>query len=182
MKLHTLIGCFVCVLGLTTWSHAQAVPTATRSGSLQLGGGVTYARPDYDRKSIEGLTVYGDYDFSQHLGVEGDLHFINLITPTDISENTYLLGPRYHFRYHRLTPYAKALFGLGRFGYQYPSRYGKASTYTYGVYSFGGGVDWHATRHFNVRAFDFEYQKWPSYPTNGLSPIVMTVGVAYAFR
>ena len=82
MKLHTLIGCFACVLGLTTWSHAQAVPAASRSASLQLGGGVTYARPDYGVKRIEGLTVYGDYDFTRHLGVEGDLHFVNIITPT----------------------------------------------------------------------------------------------------
>lgn len=183
MKLHTLIGCFACVLGLSTWSHAQAVPTATRSTSLQVGGGVTYARPDYGSKGIAGLTVYGDYDFTRHLGVEGDLHFVNIITPTDISEDTYLVGPRYRFRYHRFIPYAKALFGVGRFGYQAPSRYGnKASTFTYGVMSFGCGVDLPATRHLNVRAFDFEYQDWPGYRNKGLSPIVMTVGVAYSFR
>ncbi|WP_348268953.1 outer membrane beta-barrel protein [Edaphobacter paludis] len=183
MKLHTLIGCFACVLGLTTWSHAQAVPTATRSGSLQIGGGVTYARPDYGPKGIAGLTIYGDYDFTRHLGVEGDMHFVNLITPTDISEDTYLIGPRYRFHYNRFTPYAKALFGFGRFGYQAPSQYGnKASTYTYGLMSFGGGVDLRATKHLNVRAFDFEYQDWPGYRGKGLSPVVMTVGVAYSFR
>lgn len=183
MKLHTLIGCFACVLGLTTWSHAQAVPTATRSGSLQLGGGVTYARPDYGGKGIEGLTIYGDYDFTRHLGVEGDMHFVNLITPNDISENSYLIGPRYRFHYNRFTPYAKALFGFGRFGYQAPSMYGsKTTTYNYGMMSFGGGVDLRATKHLNVRAFDFEYQDWPGYRGKGLTPVVMTVGVAYSFR
>jgi hypothetical protein len=183
LKLHTLIGCFACVLGLTTWSHAQAVPTATRSSSLQLGGGFTYARPDFGSKSIEGLTIYGDFDFSRHLGIEGDIHFINLITPTDISENSYLIGPRYHFRYRRFTPYAKALFGFGRFGYQAPNQFGTpASTFNYGAYSLGGGVDLRATKHLNVRAFDFEYQKWPSFGKSGITPIVMTVGVAYAFR
>lgn len=181
MKLHTLIGCFACVLGLTTWSHAQAIPAATRSGGLQLGVGGTYARPDYNT-GIKGYTIYGNYDFSRHLGIEADLHFVNVITPADISEDSYLIGPRYRFRYHRFTPYAKALFGLGRFGYQYPSMYGKASTSTYGVYSFGGGVDLKATRHLNVRAFDFEYQEWPGYGPHGLTPIVMTIGVAYAFR
>lgn len=170
------------MLGLTTWSPAQAIPTATRSGSLQLGLGATYARPDYGRKGIEGVTVYGDYDFSRHFGVEGDLHFVTLFTPEDIAENTYLIGPRYRFQYRRLTPYAKAMFGFGQFKYQYPSIYGKASTYTYGVYSFGGGLDLRATRHINVRAFDFEYQKWPGYPVHGLSPIVMTVGAAYTFH
>jgi hypothetical protein len=183
LKLQTLIGCFACVLGLTTWSHAQAVPTASRSGGMQIGGGVTYVRPDYGGKGIGGLSIYGDYDLTRHLGVEGDIHFADLKTPTDISENTYLLGPRYRFHYRGLTPHAKALFGVGRFGYQGPSEYGRnTSTYTYGVLAFGGGVDLRATRHLNVRAFDFEYQDWPGYRNNGLSPIVMTVGVAYSFR
>lgn len=182
MKLHTLIGCFACVLGLTTWSHAQAVPTAARSGSLQVGGGVTYARPDYGQKGIGGLSIYGDYDFTRHLGVEGDIHFINLMTPSDISEDSYLIGPRYRFHYHRFIPYAKALFGLGRFGYQTPSQYKAASSATYGVMSFGGGVDLWVSKRLNVRAFDFEYQNWPGYRNNGLSPLVMTVGVAYSFR
>jgi hypothetical protein len=181
LKLHTLIGCFACVLGLAPLAHAQAIPTATRSGSLQLGAGLTYARPDYDRP-IKGVTVYGSYDFTRHFGVEGDLHFVNIITPGDISEDSYLIGPRYRFQYHRFTPYAKALFGFGRFGYQYPSQYPRAATFTYKIYSLGGGLDLRATKHLNVRAFDFEYQKWPGYPPHGLSPIVMTVGVAYAFR
>ncbi len=180
MKLHTLIGCFACVLGLTTWSHAQAVPTATRASHIQLGGGFTYARPDYSYP-IKGFSGYGDFDFTRHLGVEGDLHFVNVFTPADISENSYLIGPRFRLHYGRITPYAKALFGVGRFGYQYPSAWGHASTYTYGVYAFGGGVDYHATRHLNIRPFDIEFQKWPSFPQNGLTPIVMTFGAAYAF-
>jgi len=181
LKLHKLIGCFVCVLGLSTWSHAQAIPTASRSGSLQIGGGVTYARPDYN-VPIKGLSIYGDYDFTKHFGIEGDIHFVNLITPADIGENSYLLGPRYRFHYDRFVPYAKGMLGFGRFLYQYPSQYGHASTYTYKIYALGGGVDVKATRHLNIRAFDFEYQGWPGYPKNGLTPIVMTVGAAYTFH
>lgn len=180
MKLHTLIGCFACMLGLTTWSHAQAVPTASRSSHLQVGGGFTYARSDYG-VPIKGLTVYGDYDFTRHLSVEGDLHFVNIFTPGDIGEKTYLLGPRYSFRYHRFTPYAKALFGIGQFQFQRPSSFLVAATYTYGVYSFGGGVDLRAARHLNIRPFDIEFQKWPGFGQHGLSPIVMTFGAAYVF-
>jgi hypothetical protein len=180
LKLHTLIGCFACVLGLTTWSHAQATATASRSSALQLGGGFTYARPDYSTP-IKGLSIYGDYDITRHLGVEGDIHFVNLITPSDIAENSYLIGPRYRFHYGRFTPYAKALFGFGQFEYQYPSRFPAAATYTYGVYAFGGGVDVHATRHVNIRPFDIEFQNWPGFKGKGLTPIVMTFGAAYAF-
>lgn len=181
MKLHTLIGCFACVLGLTTWSNAQAVPAASRSGSLQLGGGVTYARPDYSAP-IKGLTVYGNYDFSRHFGIEGDIHVVNLITPADIGETSYLIGPRYRRQYGRFTPYAKGMVGIGRFQYQYPSRFKQASAATYKIYALGGGLDLRASKHINVRAFDFEYQGWPGFSKNGLTPIVMTVGVAYSFR
>ncbi|HZY72342.1 MAG TPA: outer membrane beta-barrel protein [Edaphobacter sp.] len=181
LKLHTLIGCFACVLGLTTLSHGQAIPTASRSGGLQIGGGLTYARPDYGRP-VKGFTIYGNYDFTRHFGIEGDIHFANIITPDDIGETSYLLGPRYRRQYGRFTPYAKGMLGIGRFQYQYPSRWGHAYALTYKIYAVGGGVDLQATRHLNVRAFDFEYQGWPGYHTNGLTPIVMTVGVAYSFR
>lgn len=181
MKLHTLIGCFACALGLATFSHAQAVPTASRSGSLQIGGGFTYARPDYGGP-IRGLSIYGDYDFTKHFGIEGDIHFVNLWTPEDIGETSYLIGPRYRRHYGRFTPYAKGMLGFGQFMYQYPSRYPAAATYTYKIYSLGGGLDLRATKHLNVRAFDFEFQGWPGYPPDGLTPIVMTVGAAYSFH
>jgi hypothetical protein len=180
LKLHTLIGCFACVLGLTTWSHAQAIPTASRISHLQGGAGFSYAHSDYG-VSIKGLTVYGDYDLMRHLGVEGDIHLDNIITPGDIGEKSYLLGPRYRFHFGRITPYAKALFGVGQFQYQYPSYGAHNTTYTYGAYALGGGVDLRASRHINLRPFDIEFEKWPGFKPNGLSPIVMTFGAAYAF-
>lgn len=180
MKLRTLIGCFVCVLGLTPLSHAQAIPTASRVSHLQFGGGYAYARSDYG-KNIQGISVYGDYDFTRHLGIEGDLHFVNIITPGDVGEKSYLVGPRYRFHYGRFTPYAKVLFGVGQFQYQYPTYGFHNTTYTYGAYAFGGGVDMRATRHINIRPFDFEFQRWPSFKQSGLTPIVMSFGAAYTF-
>jgi len=91
LKLHTLIGCFVCVLGLTPWSHGQAVPTASRESHLQFGAGFAYARPDYG-VNIKGLTIYGDYDFTRHLGVEGDLHFVNIITISSAPDTTFTMA------------------------------------------------------------------------------------------
>lgn len=180
MKLHTLIGCFACVLGLTASLHAQAIPTATKPSRLQLGAGFTYARPDYSTP-IKGISGYGVFDFSRHIGIEGDIHMVSIWTPSDIAENTYLVGPRVKFEFGRFTPYAKALGGFGQFKFQYPSRWPKAATYTYGVYSFGGGVDFHYKRHLNIRPFDIEFQRWPGFKPDGLTPIVMTFGAAYAF-
>jgi hypothetical protein len=115
LKRHTLIGCFACVLSLTTWSHSQAVPTASRSGALQIGAAGTFINPDYTQPYLKGISIYGDLDLTQHIGVEGDIHF-SVITPDDISENSYLIGPRYKWHHKRFEPYAKVLFGFGRLG------------------------------------------------------------------
>lgn len=47
--------------------------------------------------------------------------------------------------------------------------------------SFGGRVDIQATQHSNVRAGYFEYQQWPGYQPNGLTPRVWSFGAAYGF-
>ena len=50
------------------------------------------------------------------------------------------------------------------------------------MYALGGGLDLRASRHFVIRAVDFESQHWPGYRVNGLTPFVTSFGVAYAFR
>jgi hypothetical protein len=179
-----LIGLFVLVFGLSVASYGQAVPTATRLGSLQVGAGFSFAIPDYGEKYIKGLTVYGDANLTHRLGVEVDLHFISILTPTDIGEDTYLIGPRYSIvRQGRVNAYVKALGGVGLFKYQ-SGTYPNPHTDTFGVFSVGGGIDFRASQHINIRAIDIEAQKWPGYatpgfPAHGLSPFVTTFGVAY---
>lgn len=163
-------------------SHAQAVPTAARGGSLQLGAGYSFANPDYGQKKIQGFTIYGTYNFTRHWGIEGDIHHISVVTPLDIGEDSYLLGPRYSFHFGRFSPYAKGLLGLGQFKTDYdPGSMKINRTYTLKMYSLGGGVDMRATRHWNIRLADFEYQSWPGFAPNGLTPYVFTFGAAYSF-
>jgi hypothetical protein len=147
---------------------------------MQIGIAGTFISPDYTEQYIKGISIYGNYDIGQHLGVEGDMHF-SVITPGDISENSYLLGPRYKWHQKRFEPYVKVLVGLGRFGFQ-TDGFPVASTFTYFQFAPGGGLDIRATRHINVRAFDVEFQKWPGFNPNGLSPIAYTIGVAYTLR
>lgn len=180
LKRHTFFGCFACILSLATWSHAQAVPTASRGGAIQVGVAGTFISPDYTEQYMKGVTFYGDLDLTQHLGVEGDIHY-SIITPDDLSENSYLLGVRYKWHYKRFEPYAKVLGGIARFGFQ-SGTYPTPTTNTYGEYAVGGGLDVRATRHINVRAFDVEFQKWPGFDDHGLSPIAYTIGVAYTLR
>jgi hypothetical protein len=185
LKRH-LIGLFVFVFGWSIASHAQAVPMATRLASGQVGAGFSFAIPDYGPTYIKGYTIYADFDLWRRIGIEGDVHRVNVLTPTDIGQDTYLIGPRFSLiRQRRVNVYAKVLGGLGSFEYQ-KGYYQHPHTDSFGVLSVGGGIDFRASRHINVRAIDIEAQKWPSYgtpghPAHGLSPFVTTFGVAYSF-
>lgn len=173
--------CAVALLSaLSVRALAQAVPTASRLVTAQAGAGVSIGSPDFGQRYIKGVSLFGDLDAGKHLGLEADVHLVSYITPTDIGQNTYLIGPRYTFRYRRLNPYGKVVFGLGQFEYQYDNipHYHE----NYFVYGFGGGLDIDLSRHYVLRAIDFEAQRWPGYRQNGLTPYVTTFGVAYAFR
>lgn len=170
------------------FSHAQAVPTAKRNTQIQIGAGWSWGDPDYGGK-VQGVSIYGDYDFTRHWGVEGDVHLLNVVTPADRIEDSYLIGPRYVFHFGRLQPYAKFLVGLGHYKTDFdkgdPRYYTDSYTATHGIYAFGGGVDVRAARHLNIRAIDFEYQRWPSDNfafSNGLTPWALTFGAAYRFH
>jgi Outer membrane protein beta-barrel domain len=180
LKRLKLLGLSVSVLGLASVAYAQAVPTATGNAHhLQIGGGYTIASPDYTQDNIGGGTVYGTFDIYHNIGVEGDIHFITLHTPADIGETTYLLGPRYMYRHGRIQAYGKFTGGIGRFQFQSGDVFFNSATFTYGAIAFGGGVDIRIRNHINVRAIDFEAQKWVTFEPHTLSPYVFTFGVAY---
>jgi hypothetical protein len=185
LKCITLTAWFACVLGVAGWSHAQAIPSASRAGIAQFGGGFSVASSNCPSTPVSGITdnctsstilkglsIYGTFDFTRHFGVAGDIHKLSLSKP---GEDSYLFGPRYVFHHNRYHPYLKFQGGLSRFQTTY------STSYTYKIYAFGGGLDYAAPRHINIRAFDIEYQKWLQFPGGGISPIVGTVGVAYAF-
>jgi hypothetical protein len=180
MKRHNVIGCFVCVLSMTAMLHAQAVPTASRVGSISAGVGGTLIGPDFGQTKIGAITFWGDINLPFSLGVEGVIHY-SVHTPSDVSENSYLIGPRYIIRHKRLEGYGKVLLGVGHFGLQVGSN-PYPGTSTYFEYAAGVGLDVHATNHINIRAIDFEAQKWPGFEANGLSPYALTFGASYVFH
>jgi hypothetical protein len=181
LKTLLTIGSFAGVLCLSSMGHAQAMPTATAHGNLQAGGGLSLGMPDYGERNIGGATAFADFDFTPHIGVEADIHYVALVTPSDLAENSYEIGPRYVYRRGRFAPYGKVLIGLGSLVIQEsqdnPGKYDG----TYFMYSFGGGLDIQVSKHIIVRAIDAEVQRWPGLG-NGLTPYVFTVGAAYRFR
>jgi len=173
------VGSIAGVLALTSFAGAQALPTATGHGGLQVGVGWSYVEPDYGQKSIQGVTAYGDFDFLPHLGVEAEYHYIALITPTDLGENSIFVGPRYILPRGRFNLYAKALFGVGTIDIQETQDNPQGGAGNYFAYGIGGGIDYRITDRIVARA-DFEYQHW-GYQT-GLTPAAITIGAAYRFR
>lgn len=180
LKTLKTIGSLACVvLSISSICHAQAMPTATARTALQVGGGYTYARPDYGQRAIQGISAFADYDVGRHFGAEADIHYVSLITPLDLAENSYLVGPRFILPHGRYRLYGKALAGVGDFVIQQADGLNRIPGTSF-AYAIGGGLDIVATKHIVVRAADFEYQHW-SYLT-GLTPFVVTVGAAYRIR
>lgn len=184
LKTFASIGLLAFALSFTTQARAQAIPTASTTGSFQAGLGYTIADPDYGPKRIQGVSVFADYDFGMYFGIEADAHIVELETPTDFAENSYLGGVRFILPYRqRVKLYGKALAGTGNFRVLETQDNQGRFNGNYLTYAFGGGVDLAVTRKIVIRAIDLEYQKWPNYDNGGgLTPLLYTFGVAYHFR
>ncbi len=160
--------------------NAQATYAASARASLQVGVTGSAYTLDYGEGFEEGISIYGDLDFTRHLGLEGIYRNASIETPKDIGENHLLGGPRYHVTRGPFQPYAKALVGEGIINFQKGFN-AYASSQHYFIYDFGGGVDFRASRHVNVRLIDFEYQLWPNFGPHGLTPYGFNAGAAYHF-
>ncbi len=178
MNLFTKVLTFIYLLATASMLCAQARPTATRKADLQIGGGFTYARPDYGGP-MNGGAAYFDFDFTRHLGIEGVFHFVKDRSGSDAYEKTYEIGGRYHLTYGRFVPYGKVMYGRGVFNY--PALPGSShANLAYNLVAGGAGLDYRLMKHLNARA-DFEYQRWFGFPQNGLTPKLLTIGGAYHF-
>lgn len=172
-------GTIVCTLALPAKTHAQANPTATRLSHIQLGGGFSYARTDYGQRGDKGLTIFGDYDIGVHWGVEANYHYTSISTPDNLSENSFTIGPRFIVRKHHFHLYGKGLIGLGHIDAPLTSVNRLTANETDFLFAGGGGVEYMLWDHITLRPVDVEYQRW-SFKT-GLTPVVLTTGVAYHF-
>jgi opacity protein-like surface antigen len=184
-KILILIG----MLGGASLAHAQASPTATRSGDLKIGGGFTSLDSDYLPSRFNGAAAYADFDFTHHFGAEAEFHFATASNGSGEYEKTYEIGGRYHRTYGRFLPYAKVLFGRGVYNYTQPYRsptsnsinYLPVANLAYNLVAAGAGVDYRLLRHVDLRG-DWEYQRWFNFQGSSLSPNLLTVGAAYHFR
>jgi hypothetical protein len=178
-----------CLVGFTgTRLYAQAIPTASSGGDLQIGAMFNLADSDYRPQKFKGYGFYTTFDFKYHIGIEGEFHQINDPDPTDgVYERTYEIGPRYVLRYGRFNPYAKVMYGRGVFNYPLlpvtpgSSTLEKTANLAYNIGAIGVGLDYRVLPGLNARV-DFEYQQWFGFPPNGITPKVLGIGAAYRFH
>jgi opacity protein-like surface antigen len=176
---------FASLLGPAALLQAQATSTASRVADLQIGGGFSIGKSDYGEPKLIGGAAYIDFDPRSHFGAEFVIHQVNTTSQDGVYERTYEIGGRYFRTYGRLAPYVKVMYGRGVFNYPLvydPSsqKYVAEANLAYNLVAAGAGADFRLTRRFNLRA-DYEYQRWFSFPPSGLTPQIVTFGVAYHF-
>jgi len=165
-------------LGLPLTADAQSRPTATRAGDLQLGGGLVFARSNYNFNpmTLIGGTGYVCFDPKTHYGGEFNFHNLTSSQDSTVYERTYEVGPRVDLVHGATVPYAKFLYGRGVYNFS-----NNIANVAYNIYTVGGGADFRVLPSMNIRA-DYEYQTWPGFPLKTLHPSVITIGVAFHFH
>lgn len=171
------IFCLTFSLAFIPQLNAQAVYSAERTARITVGVGASRFNTDYAPEPNYGPSFFADIDLFRHLGFEGEGHFGGIVSPDDIGENSYLVGPRAFLRRNRFTGYGKLMVGRGSITNQL---FNLSSSYN--IYAFGGGLEYRAARRLSVRAIDFEMQKWPDFAPHGLAPLIVTVGASYIIR
>jgi opacity protein-like surface antigen len=165
-------------------ARAQATAAATRGGIAQAGIGYTNSSQDEYKQRLQGATIYGTFDLNAHLGIEADAHMASIIKSYyQYKEQSYDVGLRYVYRRRRFAPYGKGMIGIGHASAATPTQiYAGNVPDTYMLFAFGGGLDYSLSDRINIRAVDFEYQRWPNFAPHGLTPALLTFGVAYRIR
>jgi hypothetical protein len=182
---------FAFSIGACTSARAQVEPTATGSEFQLTAGALASAlQPDYPSDNcgasptascvgtspnrVYGSGAYVDVRLSRWFQPEAEARWSRAnIDGYANAEDTYLFGPRvpiHTFHWMHATPYGKFLVGWGRAG-------GFLTPSTTLALAYGGGLDLRVTKHFTLRAFDFEYQQWRVNPT--LFPYEGSVGLSY---
>jgi opacity protein-like surface antigen len=162
---------------LSAAARAQSMPTASRPGDIQFGGGFTLGNSGYNfnKLSLTGGAAYATFDKRTHWGFEAAFHQVKPSTDPTVYQRTYELGPRFYLTRGRLAPYGKVLIGRGVYNF------GNSANIAYNLYTVGGGADFSLTPTINLRA-DYELQNWLNFPIATLRPSLFTIGAAYHFR
>jgi opacity protein-like surface antigen len=186
-----LVALFALSLAACASARAQVVPSAEGSEfQLRVGALGSALQPDFPSSGcffsttsscvgtspnrVYGVGTYVDVRLSRWFQPEAEARWSEFNVQGESNrEDTYLFGPRvpiHTFHWMHATPYGKFLVGWGRAS-------GFLTPPTTLAMAYGGGLDLRLTKHFTLRAIDFEYQQWRVTPT--LFPYEGSVGLSY---
>lgn len=112
------------------------------------------------------------------LGLEVEARWLLWNGISGETQSNYLAGPRIQFRrVWKVEPYIKIVGGVSRSTFNHGVVAGE-----FGTVAIGGGVDIPWKHNLTIRALDYEYQFWPLYLGDPLSPHGFSSGVSYRFR
>jgi opacity protein-like surface antigen len=149
--------------------------------SLAVGAGFSGFDTDYAPHKMYGVTAYYDMDFGRWIGLEVEGRTIQFNKFGNLRQDTIAAGGRFRLPHHgRFLPYAKFLGGIGSIDFPPPAGYPHYTHDTFAFYDAGGGLDYRLTQHVYLRG-DYEYEWWPGWPRNGLTPNGFTIGANYRF-
>jgi opacity protein-like surface antigen len=156
--------------------RAQVAPTAFKSPiSLSVGGMGSVFNPYYISNKLGGVGAYVDVNLFHGIGIEAEGRWQRFHEFEGISQDNYLIGPRVRLKHiWRATPYVKVLGGYSHMNFEDNIATGRFTTI-----AFGGGVDIHLTHRWTVRPIDIEYQYWPDFLGDSLTPHGVSAGVSY---
>jgi opacity protein-like surface antigen len=133
---------------------AQAMPAASGPGGyVSVGVGASLYRFQYGQRDLAGIMAYTDAMAVWRYGFEGEVRSLRFNTSEDVTETTYMAGPRIVIFPGPLRPYVKLLAGAGH--YNLPFGFATGTFFTYAP---GAGVDYALTDTVAIRVIDFEYQ------------------------
>lgn len=182
----TLVVSLIC-LALSAAAAAQTAPASIRPGfSIYAGGivsgfkphpGSSDILPGFPDGNMIGLGAFVDFDSRRWWGIEGEARWLPFRGSNRITESTFLAGPRVFYSFGRFKVTGKALYGQAIF--DFPPGYGNELDPALEV---GGGVDYRLTHKLTVRLIEADYQKWFNFQNTGITPVGVSIGVAYKLR
>jgi hypothetical protein len=154
----------------TSWE--RPVPGARRNFLVELYGGYAYSGFNSGSGSMTnmmgGLGSFG-WNMTPWLQIVGDSSY-NFVTTGGTKTVLYgnHFGPRFFYHMHNrwnVTPFVEALAGGSRLDTTVSGTGGYKTSVNCVSYKAGGGIDIRASRHFEIRLFNFDYYR-TSFGTN----------------
>ncbi len=174
LRARCLLLILMCACALRVGAQATKAAGIGPGPYTAVGFTGSLYKSDYGKLNLLGPTVFVDANIHRLVGLEAEARWLRWNGKTGVTQDTYMVGPRYSFKPVGWVPYVKMPVGMAhmRFPYGY-------ATGNYFVMAPGGGVDWWLPGDtVRVRVVDFEYQIWPQFSFGTLKPYGVSAGIS----